>query len=184
MATRSKWANPSGTSTYYSWRSMRHRCINPSSASWAHYGGRGIGVCLQWLDSYDQFVKDMGLKPDGMTLERLNTNGNYEPGNCAWVSMRDNLNNRRNTIKVNGLPVTKVAEATGIKPETLRKRLMRGVDPNRILKQRLNDAKPADHGTRARYERDGCRCAQCKAANAARARTYRRQKPTGDQVRE
>lgn len=159
---------------------MRYRCTNPASDAWHNYGGRGITVCLQWLESYDQFVKDMGLRPDGMTLERLNTNGNYEPSNCVWASVRDNLNNRRNTIKVNGVPVTVVAEITGIKPETLRKRLMRGTSPDRILKPRLNDAKPAEHGTRSRYERDGCRCDQCRAFNAERARAFRASQRSGD----
>ena len=153
---------------------MRRRCFNPKDSSWDLYGGRGIEVCPQWAESYDQFVEDMGLKPKGMTLERLNTNGNYEPGNCAWVSVRDNINNRRKTLTINGVPLTVVAEKTGIKADTLRKRLSSlNVGADRILKPRLNDAKPADHGTRSRYERDRCRCDKCKAFNAERARLRR-----------
>lgn len=164
----------SQTPTYIAWRNMRRRCLNPKDQSWHCYGGRGIKVCRQWAESYDQFVKDMGVKPKGMTLERLNTDGNYEPSNCVWASMRDNQNNRRNTIKVKGVPVTVLAEMTGIKADTLRARLNRyGTSSDRILKQRLNDAKPAEHGTRKRYERDGCRCDKCKAFNAERARAYR-----------
>lgn len=155
---------------------MRRRCTNPKDAGWKNYGGRGITVCPQWMESFDQFVEDMGLRPDGMTLERLDTNGNYEPGNCAWVSARDNLNNRRNTIKVNGVPLTVLADMTGIRPDTLRKRLARGIEPAHMLKPRLNEAQPADHGTRKRYERDGCRCELCKAANAERARNFRKQR--------
>ena len=157
---------------------MRRRCTNPKDAAWKNYGGRGITVCPQWMESFDQFVEDMGLRPDGMTLERLDTNGNYEPGNCAWVSTRDNLNNRRNTIKVNGVPLTVLADMIGIKPDTLRKRLARGIEPAHMLKRRLNEARSANHGTRKRYERDGCRCELCKAANAERARNYRKQRRT------
>jgi len=167
-----KWINPSGTPTYHAWRNMRRRCHNSADASWIHYGGRGIGVCPQW-DSYDQFVKDMGLKPDGLTLERLDTNAGYQPGNCAWVTMRDNQNNRRTTIKIAGIPVTVLAEMTGIKTATLRARHMRGIEADRILKPKLNLSQPADHGTRQRYERDKCRCEQCKSFNAARARALR-----------
>ena len=169
-----KWINPSTTSTYIAWRNMRRRCSSPTDSSWHHYGGRGIKVCPRW-DSYDQFVKDMGLKPFGLTLERLNTNKGYEPGNCAWVTMRNNINNRRNTAKVAGIPVTVIAEQTGIKPDTLRKRQQRGIDESRILQPRLNLPQPANHGTRQRYERDRCRCADCKAFNAARARAFRSQ---------
>ncbi len=154
---------------------MRRRCSNPNDVAWHNYGGRGITVCPEW-ESYDQFVEDMGLKPEGMTLERLDTNGPYEPGNCAWVSTRDNLNNRRNTVRVKGIPVTVLAESTGIRPDTLRKRLSRGTSLDRIMKPRLNTPKEAEHGTRLRYERDGCRCGWCKAANADRARRYRQQR--------
>jgi len=167
-----KWINPSTTPTYIAWRNMRSRCTNPSHAGWRNYGGRGITVCPKW-DSYDQFFKDMGPKPSGLTLERLDTSKGYRPGNCAWVTMRDNLNNRRNTAKVAGIPVTVIAERTGIKPDTLRKRQQRGIDDSRILQPRLNLPQPANHGTRQRYERDGCRCTECKAFNAARARAFR-----------
>lgn len=167
-----KWINPSGTPTYFAWRNMRSRCTNSTHAGWCNYGGRGIAVCSEW-DSYDQFFKDMGPRPTGLTLERLDTNKGYRPGNCAWVTMRDNLNNRRNTARLAGVPITVVAQLTGIKPDTLRKRQQRGIDSSRILQHKLNLPQPADHGTRQRYERDGCRCAKCKSFNAARARAFR-----------
>ena len=167
-----KWINPSGTPTYFAWRNMRSRCTSQAHVAWHNYGGRGIKVCPEW-DSYDQFMQDMGPKPPGLTLERLNTNKGYTPGNCAWVTMRDNLNNRRNTTRIAGVPLTVIAERTGIKPDTLRKRQQRGIDDSRILQPKLNLPQPADHGTRQRYERDGCRCTKCKAFNAARARAFR-----------
>lgn len=170
---RSKWKNSTGTATYFAWRNMRRRCTNPADASWEHYGGRGIKVCPAW-ESYDQFVDDMGLRPAGMTLDRINTDGDYEPANCAWVSLRDNLNNRRNTVKIADIPVTLLSEKLGIKADTLRKRLHKYNTPlEKIYEQRLNVASVADHGTRIKYERDGCRCDECRTYNTERARIFR-----------
>ena len=138
-------------------------------------------MCPEW-DSYDQFFKDMGPRPTGLTLERLDTNKGYSPGNCAWVTMRNNLNNRRNTAKLAGVPITVVAELTGIKPNTLRKRQQRGIDSSRILQHKLNLPQSADHGTRQRYERDGCRCAKCKSFNAARGQSVQAQVSSSKRV--
>jgi hypothetical protein len=170
---KTKWQNPSGTPTYFAWRNMRRRCTDPRDDSYNHYGARGISVCSEWFNSYDNFVRDMGLKPEHTTLERLNTEKGYEPGNCAWVSMRENLNNRRNTVKVNGAPVTIIAESVNLKSDTLRNRVRKGVSIERIFLPRINSSDLAEHGTRARYERAGCRCGLCKAFNANRARIYR-----------
>jgi hypothetical protein len=160
--------------TYITWRNMRRRCTNPSDSSWHHYGGRGIAVCEQ-RSTYKGFLRDMGEKPSGLTLERIDTDGNYCPENCKWVSMRQNLNNRRNTLRINREPLTEVAERTGIKADTLRARLKRSVADERILQGNLKAPRPAAHGTRKRYERDGCRCDACRGTNAARARAYRAQ---------
>lgn len=169
---KTKWKNSASTSTYYAWRNMCRRCSSPQDPSWSHYGGRGIKVCAGWA-SYDQFVTDMGLKPEGMTLERLDTNGNYEPQNCAWVTLRENLNNRRNTVRVRGIPVTVLADATGIKADTLRKRVSYGIEDLRILLPRAKPRAELKHGTRIGYERYGCRCEACKAFNTERARAFR-----------
>jgi hypothetical protein len=108
-----------------------------------------------------------------MTLERLDTNGDYEPRNCTWVTLRENLNNRRNTVRVQGIPVTVLADATGIKADTLRKRVSYGIEDLRILLPRANEGAELQHGTRIGYERYGCRCEACKAFNAERARAFR-----------
>lgn len=173
---RQKWLNASGTSTYFVWRNMRRRCTNVKDDSYSDYGGRGITVCPEWLESYDKFVEDMGFKPDNMTLERIDTNKGYSPDNCIWASMRDNLNNRRNTIKIKDTPVTVLAEQLGIKPDTLRKRMRYGVDESRLFLPKANAPRQAEHGTRLRYERDGCICAVCRAHNAERAYQFRLKK--------
>ena len=167
------WVNPSGSPTYFCWRNMHRRCSNPRDASYSHYGGRGISVCQRWR-SYDAFVSDLGIRPSGLTLDRIDGNKGYTAENCAWRSMRDNLNNRRNTLRIAGSPVSRVAEAIGVKADTLRARLQRyGCSDARALTPgRLNRPRIVGHGTRLKYERDGCRCNACRASNTARHRAF------------
>lgn len=82
---------------YRVWRSMRDRCTLPSIKAYKHYGGRGITVCERWND-FDLFVEDMGPRPTGATLERKNTDGDYEPGNCRWATHKDQMNNTRKNV--------------------------------------------------------------------------------------
>ena len=79
---------------YSSWRSMRKRCMNPNNPNYHLYGGRGITICDRW-DNFPNFIEDMGPKPEGYTLERLDTNGNYEPDNCVWATLETQNRNRR-----------------------------------------------------------------------------------------
>ena len=85
------------TPTYYAWMAMRQRCNNQRNQSYADYGGRGIRVCERW-QAFENFLSDMGEQPVGMWLDRLDNNGNYEPGNCAWRTPRQQLNNTRKTV--------------------------------------------------------------------------------------
>jgi hypothetical protein len=82
-----------GTPTYRSWYSMIDRCSNPANASWPHYGGKGVTVCERWLD-LAAFVEDMGLRPEGMTIDRKDRIGNYEPANCQWATELEQQRNR------------------------------------------------------------------------------------------
>jgi hypothetical protein len=83
------------TPTYHSWRQMRNRCQNPKATQWPLYGARGITVCERW-QSFDNFLADMGLRPSGTTLDRINNDGNYEPANCRWADGSTQSSNKRN----------------------------------------------------------------------------------------
>ena len=84
-----------GTLVYSSWRSMKHRCGNPNNIAYKNYGGRGIVVCERWRNSFEAFFEDMGERPEGLQIDRIDNNGNYEPGNCRWVTCTENNNNKR-----------------------------------------------------------------------------------------
>jgi hypothetical protein len=86
-----------GTPTYRSWYCMLQRCTNPTDVGWDQYGGRGIKVCDAWLE-LDGFVRDMGLRPDGMTLDRIDVDGDYRPGNCRWATPTEQNRNRTNNV--------------------------------------------------------------------------------------
>lgn len=173
MAFKRKWINPSGTRTYYAWRSMRARCSNPKNASFAHYGGRGIQVCPEW-SSFDQFVADMGEVPNGLTLDRIDNDGNYEPMNCRWVSIKEQLNNQRRNrrIEFNGEVKTLAqwAEHLGVRHDTLSRRLSRMAIDKALRPGLIRPV--AQHGSRQKYD-TGCRCDQCRETHNARMRRAR-----------
>jgi hypothetical protein len=83
-----------GTPTYNTWRCMLARCNSSKNHNFNLYGGRGIKVCERWF-KFENFLEDMGEKPLGLQLDRTDNNGNYEPGNCKWVTPKENSNNRR-----------------------------------------------------------------------------------------
>jgi len=88
-----------GTPTYICWTNMRSRCSNPKRREFHNYGGRGIVVCERW-QKFENFLADMGEMPPGMTLDRIDVNGHYEPSNCRWTSGEVQGNNRRNNVYV------------------------------------------------------------------------------------
>lgn len=82
------------TGVYNSWFAMRDRCEKPTSPSWQWYGAKGVRVCDQWQD-FKTFFADMGHRPEGCTLDRINPAGNYEPGNCRWATYKEQAANKR-----------------------------------------------------------------------------------------
>lgn len=88
----------SKSSTYRSWVNMRNRCRYDDHEHWEYYGGRGITVCQRW-ERFANFLSDMGPRPDGMTIDRIDHDRGYEPGNCRWASNEQQLANRRRYSK-------------------------------------------------------------------------------------
>ena len=106
--------------------------------AWDDYGGRGIGVCAEWLSSFEAFVADMGERPSaGHSIERLDNDGDYEPGNCVWATRAIQARNRRSNhiIEVNGLSLTIVdwAARIGASPSAIHDRIRRGWDMKRVV---------------------------------------------------
>ena len=85
---------------YPTWLMMRQRCSNPNHRSYPRYGGRGITVCERWNTSFLHFVSDMGERPDGLTLDRIDNDGNYEPSNCRWATRSEQELNKTRPIKI------------------------------------------------------------------------------------
>jgi hypothetical protein len=83
------------SSEFNIWCTMKARCFNPNSEKFPDYGGRGITVCERWLNSFENFLADMGPRPEGKTLDREQVNGNYEPGNCRWATPKEQRANQR-----------------------------------------------------------------------------------------
>jgi hypothetical protein len=89
------------TPEYYSWSHMIYRCENPKANRYDRYGGRGITVCERWRHSFENFLADMGNRPSPQhTLDRINSDGNYEPANCRWATWKQQANNRKKRKRV------------------------------------------------------------------------------------
>jgi hypothetical protein len=118
------------------WRSMLGRCRNKNCKSWKRYGGRGIEVCERW-NEFQNFYDDMGDRPPGLELERIDNDGNYEPGNCRWASHVEQANNRRNNrfLEARGqkMTIAQWSRETGLLQSTIWQRMARGWPASDIL---------------------------------------------------
>lgn len=115
--------------TYRAWKSMLRRCRKNTCKEYKDYGGRGISVCKDWYQ-FINFLKDMGVKPDGLQLDRKNNNGNYSKDNCRWTTASINARNKRNSIILTwggqNKSVWDWADIVGINGGTIKRRLSRG----------------------------------------------------------
>ena len=120
-----------GTPEYQVWSNMKGRCTNPNDASYHAYGGRGVKVCARWMGSVENFYADMGARPSAdHSIDRIDNDGNYMPGNCRWATRREQSNNRRSSIFITyhglRLTVAQWARRTGISHSAINHRINRG----------------------------------------------------------
>ena len=115
--------------SYGSWRGMKERCLNPNNINYKYYGAKGIKICNRWL-TFENFFRDMGERPKGLTLEREDNNGDYCLENCIWANIQQQVYNKSNTIfltfKDKTMTVADWSIKTDIAYETIRGRLKRG----------------------------------------------------------
>jgi len=124
---RKGFSSKEAEATYQCWLDMKQRCYNTNSQRYPTHGARGISVCTEWKNSYQTFLKDMGEKPAGLTLDRKDNNGNYNKENCRWATPKEQANNRSTCIYVEYNGTTKTvqqwAQEIGITHSSLMKRL-------------------------------------------------------------
>lgn len=123
----------SHSAEFEAWGALRERCNKPSSPEYKNYGGRGITVCQRWDESFQSFFDDVGRRPSPKhSLDRIDVNGNYEPGNVRWALYETQVNNKRNTVYFEPygvrVPVSILARAVGMNRNTLKARLEHGFD--------------------------------------------------------
>lgn len=117
--------NMSLTPIYKIWNGAKGRCTNPNNDRYSSYGGRGITMCDRWLNSFENFLADMGERPEEMSLDRIDVDGNYEPSNCRWATAKEQSNNLR-VQKERGGSLQELADKSGLPATTIQTRLSRG----------------------------------------------------------
>lgn len=192
-----KWKNKTDTPTYNSWRSMRARVLFTNKCrQHDFYKMKGIKICPQWVDDYDQFYKDMGERPFGTTLDRIDGNKNYEPSNCRWASHRDQQNNKSSNVFIERKGVRKtigewVFELELSETERLKvykrhsnygaKTFEELFSEDRLLvhriKQRINKCLVCQLEKSCKWRKDGELCNTCYG------RAFRWQKLTGKDIK-
>lgn len=169
-----------GTSEYRTWQSMLGRCHSKTHKSFWRYGGSGIFVCDRWRNSFENFYADMGPKPSPKhSIDRIDGTGSYTPENCRWATTGEQLRNRRVTrfIEFQGKKLTakEWEPFSGVKPDTLLRRIKLGWTPERALTERIQSEKNwvrADLADAVGRNRRGFRRATMDRAKEAGGRVF------------
>lgn len=136
----------SRTRTYNTWQTMIQRCHNPNHTSYYLFGARGITVCKRWRESFINFYKDMGERPEGRTLDRIDPNKSYGPRNCRWATPTEQMHNRRDNVKLTldgeTMLLVEWAERAGVRPSAFFNRYYKGWDDVSILTTPVRVVKP------------------------------------------
>jgi len=159
MTTHGHRAGYRPSKEYTAWINAKDRCENPRSGNFHRYGGRGILMCPAWSRDFIRFYSDMGPCPPGLTLERIDSNGHYEPGNCRWATVQEQARNTRRTKLITYAGMTRClsdwAEQFEMSHQTLANRLRRGI-PFKIATtsaRRINTARQGRPPSGARLAR-------------------------------
>ncbi len=156
---------------YRIWAGMIRRCHSPTDGAFEYYGGRGIGVCTRWRESFPNFMADIGPRPSAMhSIDRIDNDGNYEPGNCRWATWKQQARNRRTNrrISANGESATLAEWAERLETTSgcIAQRLAKGAAPNIAISVPVRRSAP--RGSRKRVTPPMARSEQIKMAVAAR----------------
>lgn len=129
-----------GSKTYEVWTSMRKRCLRTTHRAYHNYGGRGIAICKRW-DDFRNFLRDMGERPKGRSLDRIDNDGDYTPENCRWATREEQQNNTRRNVKLTLHGVTRTltawAKALNMQKGTLHARIKRGWPIRKALTEKV-----------------------------------------------
>lgn len=125
---------------YRTWTLMLHRCHNPTDKRFSHYGGRGITVCVEWRESFKNFLEDMGSKPPGLSLDRIDNSKGYSKQNCRWADARTQSNNRRSNHVIDCFGKSQTlmqwSRETGLHYRTIANRIRLGWSVEKTLTQK------------------------------------------------
>jgi hypothetical protein len=127
--------------TYQCYQDMKQRCLNKKHSMFKNYGARGITICARWLESFDNFLADMGEKPDGLTLDRINNNAGYSPDNCRWATPAQQRVNQRDCVYLEfqgkRMTVAEWGREIGRHQTTIRSRIRSGYPIELVLSPKI-----------------------------------------------
>lgn len=150
------------------WHAVKARCHNPTHASYRYYGARGIHLWPAWHD-FQRFMADVGPRPAGLELDRIDNNRGYEPGNVRWATRKQQMNNRRNNFCVGRETLTSLSERCGVNVYTLRGRLLRGESVETATRQPRAYKEPTRLSAEELFEAYQMRFRGCSVRAIARA---------------